>query len=65
MWPIVKYENNKVMTERDFILEKYQQVKTGDSLTNDDKSRLLGLAMKYRVKAGLKLPLKRFSGHSS
>lgn len=49
--PIVKYENNKVMAERDFILEKYQQVKSSDSLTSRDKSRLLSLAMKYRVKS--------------
>lgn len=52
--PIVEYENNKVMAERDFILEKYQQIKSSDSLTSKDKSKLLGLAMKYRVKSELK-----------
>ncbi|MCF8231877.1 MAG: glucosaminidase domain-containing protein [Bacteroidales bacterium] len=52
--PIVKFENNKVMEERDFILEKYQQVKSSDSLTNKDKSKLLSLAMKYRVKSKVK-----------
>lgn len=52
--PIVEYENDKVMAERDFILEKYQQVKSSDTLTNEDKSRLLGLSLKYRIKADLK-----------
>ena len=52
--PIVKYENSKVMDEREDILDKYQQAKSPDSLSSKDKSKLLSLAMKYRVKSKVK-----------
>lgn len=52
--PFVEQENKKVLYERNYILSKYQKVNSNDSLNDKEKSRLLGIALKYRVKSKLK-----------
>jgi Bax protein len=50
LYPIVEKENERIMEEREFVLDAQKKVENGSSLGSSDEQKLKELARKYRVR---------------